>query len=101
MTMKANFDDLIQSEVPVLVDFYADWCGPCKMMAPILEDVKSQLGDSVKIFKIDVDRHQALSGKYGIRSIPTMILFKNGQTIWRHSGVMQPGEIVRNITAQS
>jgi thioredoxin 1 len=99
--MKANFEDLIQSDVPVLVDFYADWCGPCQMMAPILQDVKGQLGDGVKIFKIDVDRHQALSGKYGIRSVPTMILFRKGEMIWRHSGVMQAGDIVREISQRA
>lgn len=98
--MKANFEELINSDTPVLVDFFADWCGPCKMMAPILQEVKGQMGEGVKIFKIDVDRHQELSGKYGIRSIPTMILFKNGQMLWRHSGVMQAGEIVREILAK-
>lgn len=95
--MKSNFSDIIQDEKPVLVDFHADWCGPCKMLAPILKDVKSSLGDDIKIVKIDVDKNQELAGKYQVRGVPTLILFKNGQQVWRQSGVVQKNEIIRVI----
>jgi thioredoxin 1 len=91
--MKSNFNELIQGSTPVLIDFYADWCAPCKMMAPILEDVKSKLGEDVKILKIDTERNQQLSGMLGIRSIPTLILFKNGEVVWRQSGVVPADQI--------
>lgn len=94
--MKSNFSELIQGSTPVLIDFYADWCAPCKMMAPILEDVKSRLGDGIKILKIDTERNQQLSGSLGIRSIPTLILFKNGEIVWRQSGVV-PADQLTNI----
>lgn len=95
--MKSNFSEIIKDEKPVLVDFHADWCGPCKTLAPILKDVKSELGDDVKIVKIDVDKNQELAGKYQVRGVPTMILFKNGQQLWRQSGVLQKAEIIEVI----
>ncbi len=82
----ATFPEMINSETPVLVDFYADWCGPCKMMAPVLEELSGEIKGKAKIIKVDVDRNQSVSIKYDIRSIPTMILFKKGQILWRHSG---------------
>ncbi len=94
--MKSNFSELIKGSTLVLIDFYADWCAPCKMMAPILEEVKSQLGDGIKILKIDTERNQQLSGSLGIRSIPTLILFKNGEIVWRQSGVV-PADQLANI----
>ncbi len=99
--MKSNFNDIIQDDKPVLVDFYADWCGPCKMLAPILKDAKASLGDDVKIVKIDVDKNQELAGKYQVRGVPTMILFKNGKQLWRQSGVLQKDEIVNIIRSHS
>lgn len=95
--MKSNFKDIIQSDVPVLVDFFADWCGPCKMLAPILKDVKTELDDAIKIVKIDVDKNQPLASQYQVRGVPTMILFKNGKQLWRQSGVIQKNDLISII----
>ena len=95
--MKSNFKDIINSETPGLVDFFADWCGPCKMLAPILKEVKDELGDDVKIVKIDVDKNQPLAAQFQVRGVPTMILFKNGKQLWRQSGVLQKHELVSII----
>ncbi|HIB36259.1 thioredoxin [Mesonia sp.] len=95
--MKSSFQDIITQDVPVLVDFYADWCGPCKMLAPILKQVKAELGDDLKIVKIDVDKNQSLAAKYQVRGVPTMILFKQGNQVWRESGVLQAQDLVAII----
>ncbi|MAX70620.1 MAG: thioredoxin [Flavobacteriaceae bacterium] len=95
----SKFSDIINQDKPVLVDFYADWCGPCKMMAPILKQVKDNLGDRVSIIKIDVDKNQALAAKYQVRGVPTLILFKNGTQLWRQSGVLQKNELINVITS--
>ena len=93
-----KFENLINSTtVPVLVDFYATWCGPCKMLHPILENVKSRVGDKARIVKIDVDEQQALAMQYRIQAVPTLMLFKNGQQVWRQSGVVQSNELVSLI----
>ena len=99
--MKSSFSNIINSEKPVLLDFHADWCGPCKILSPILKQVKNELGDSIKIVKIDVDKNQALAEKYQVRGVPTMILFKNGKLLWRQSGVLQKHEIISTINSHS
>ncbi|WP_373057804.1 thioredoxin [Zunongwangia sp. H14] len=99
--MKSKFSEIINDEKPVLVDFYADWCGPCKTLAPILKDAKASLGEEVKIVKIDVDKNQELAGKYQVRGVPTMILFKQGQQLWRQSGVLPKDEIIKVVRSHS
>ena len=99
--MKSSFNTIIKSDKPVLVDFFADWCGPCKMLAPILKQVKEELGEAIKIVKIDVDKNQPLATKYDVRGVPTMLLFKNGKQVWRQSGVLQKNEIISIIDSHS
>ena len=84
---KPSFKDLIQGDKPVLVDFYADWCGPCKQQGPILKQLTERAGDKIRVVKINVDHARAAADQYQIRSIPTMILFKNGKIVWRQSGL--------------
>lgn len=96
--MGKSYNELITDEVPVLVDFYATWCGPCKTLAPILEEVKDNLGDKVKILKIDVDKNQDLASKHGVRGVPTMILYFNGKQVWRQSGVVDKQGILGVIS---
>ena len=96
---KKSFADYIKSDKPVLVDFYADWCGPCKVMHPILEELKHKMEGNVTILKINVDKNARVSSQYQIQSIPTLILFKNGQPKWRQSGV-EPAKQLEKIIRQ-
>ncbi len=93
----ATFQELIQSEKPVLVDFFATWCGPCQQLGPILKEVKDEMGDNVSILKIDVDKNQQLAAQYQVRGVPTMLLFKNGKQVWRQSGLVFKNDLVREI----
>jgi len=92
-----TFNQIINTNKPVLIDFYADWCQPCKMVTPILKQVKDNLGDDVKIVKINVDKNPSISAKYSIRSIPTLILFKNGNVEWNKVGVASASEIIKKV----
>ena len=91
----SEFSKLIQGTTPVLVDFFATWCGPCKMMSPILEQVKNKVGDQVKIVKVDVDKNPAIAQQLKVRGVPTLVLFRQGSLLWRQSGVVSEQQLLQ------
>lgn len=97
----STFNNIIQSEKSVLVDFFATWCGPCQTLAPILKQVKDNLGDRISIIKIDVDKNQQIAAQYQVRGVPTMILFQNGKQLWRQSGVLSASDLIKVIVEKS
>jgi thioredoxin 1 len=96
-----TFQQMINQDKPTLVDFFASWCGPCKMMSPVLEDVKKRVGDKASIIKIDVDASPAVASLYQVQGVPTLILFKKGKPLWRRSGVTPANELERLIQTHS
>ncbi|WP_111707679.1 thioredoxin [Lutibacter citreus] len=92
--MKGDFNKLINGEKPVLIDFYADWCGPCKSQSPIIKQVAQEIDGKVRIIKIDIDKNQAIASRYNVRGVPTLALFKKGQIVWRKSGVQTKAQIM-------
>ena len=93
----STFSDIIAQDTMVLVDFSAEWCGPCKMMAPILKELKQKLKHELKIIKIDVDKNQVLAAKYQVRGVPTLMIFKDGKQVWRQSGVIQTNQLLQIV----
>ncbi len=93
-----KFNEMISGEQLTLVDFFATWCGPCKMMHPILEQLKEKMGDDIRILKVDVDKNEALSMQYRIQSVPTLMLFKKGEMLWRQSGAMSLNDLMQKIS---
>lgn len=96
-----KFSDLMNADKPVLIDFYAEWCGPCKAMAPILEDVKSRMGEKALVYKLNVDKHPQIASQFQVMSIPTLIAFTKGKTAWRKTGVASSGELVKLLNQLS
>lgn len=96
--METKFADIINSDVPVLIDFFATWCGPCKMMHPVLEELHNLVGDKARIIKIDIDKNQQLASVYNVRSVPTLMIFKGGEMLWRTSGVQSAASLESELS---
>jgi thioredoxin 1 len=95
-----SFKDIISDDKPVLVDFYATWCGPCKVMSPIIEEIGKEMTEQIRVLKVDVDKNSQVSDEYRINSVPTLIIFKNGRLIWRNSGAMDKNALMMQIKNQ-
>lgn len=97
----STFSEIINKDQPVLVDFFATWCGPCQTLSPILKQVKDELGDSISVIKIDVDKNPTVAAQFQVRGVPTMLLFKNGKQLWRQSGVLSKSDLISVIKQHS
>ena len=97
----SSFKEIINSDKPVLVDFFAEWCGPCQTMSPIIKELASDLGDEVRILKVDIDKNPGAARAFGVRGVPTFVIFKNGKPVWRQSGAMPKSELMRGIKSVS
>ena len=93
----SSFQQIIEDSKPVLIDFFAEWCGPCKIMPPILNQLKANMGSSLRILKIDVDKNPDVASKYQVRGVPTLLLMRSGKILWKQSGVLQAGELQQVI----
>ena len=93
----SDFNEIINSEKPTLVDFFATWCSPCQMLTPILEGVSTEVGDNAKVLKVDIEKNMETASQYGVRSVPTLILFKEGKEVWRQTGLTQKNVLVETI----
>ena len=96
-----SFEGHIEGDKPVVVDFFAEWCGPCKMMEPVLREVKDKVGDKATVLKIDIDKSPVISQRYDIRAVPTLMIFQNGKVVWRNSGVTPSYEILKHLNIHS
>ena len=96
-----SFNEIINSTKPVLIDFYTEWCGPCKLMSPVLKQVKVELGDAISIIKINVDNNQSLAQKQNVRGVPTFMIYKNGLQLWRQSGIISKDELIKILSYET
>ena len=100
-TKSETFQDIIESAGPVLVDFYADWCGPCKAMNPVIKEVAEKVQGKVRVIKVNIDKAESTAVKFDVRAVPTFMIFKNGQVVWRHSGMIDKESLLRVMVANN